>query len=369
MLTYTLSGRKDCPLYLYLYRQIKADIIAGRLKAQTRLPSKRAFAAHNGVSVITVENAYRLLADEGYIVSRERSGYFVCDLNMPPAAPEPLAPPAVLPPSGADADPDFPFATLCKIMRQVISRYGEALLVKPPHNGCAVLRTAIADFLRRYRGMALDPGRIVIGSGAEYLYMMIVQLLGRERVYGIESPSYDKIRAAYEACGARCELLGMDSCGIASEHLAQTAASVLHVTPYHSFPTGITAPIAKRLEYLGWAERVGGVVIEDDFDSEFAPAGKPVETLFSLDKSGCVIYLNTFSKTLAPSMRMGYMVLPEVLADAYADRLGFYSSSVPVFDQYVLAEFINGGYFERRLGRLRRRAAKADPPSDPAAKA
>ena len=369
MLTYSIRGRGKRPLYLFLYQQIREDIITGRLPAKTRLPSKRALAAHNGVSVITVENAYRLLADEGYILSRERSGYFVCDLKTLPAAPPAAARPAAVPPPAVTADPDFPFSTLCKIMRQVISQYGEALLVKPPHNGCEVLRAAIADFLRRYRGMTVDPSRIVIGSGAEYLYMMIVQLLGRERIYGVESPSYEKIRAAYTACGARCELLEMDGYGIASDRLAETAATVLHVSPFHSYPSGITAPIAKRLEYLDWAARTGGVVIEDDFDSEFAPAGKPVETLFSLDTHGCVIYLNTFSKTLAPSMRMGYMVLPEALAEAYAERLGFYSSSVPVFDQYVLAEFINGGCFERRLGRLRRRAAKNGAGDVPPAKA
>ena len=358
MLTYPIRERGTMPIYLFLYHKIREDITAGRLQAGEKLPSKRTLATHNGISVITVEYAYHLLADEGYIRSRERSGYFVCDLRQGVAAP-PVPMPVHLPESLAVTapDPDFPFATLSRIMRQVLSRYGEALLVKPPHNGCEVLRRAIADYLRRYRGMEVEPERIVVGSGAEYLYMMIVQLLGRERLYGIENPSYDKIRAAYTACGARCELLHMDACGIAGEALARTKAQVLHVTPYHSYPTGVTAPAAKRFEFLAWADRTGGILIEDDFDSEFAPSGKPVETLFSMDTADRVIYLNTFSKTMAPSMRMGYMILPAHLTGLYAEKLGFYSSTVPVFDQYVLAEFINGGYFERRLNRLRRQAA------------
>ena len=357
MLTYPIRERGNTPIYLYLYYKIREDIAAGRLTAGERLPSKRTLATHNGVSVITVEYAYRLLADEGYIQSRERSGYFVCDLRQNAALPIPM-PPHIHPAAGAATDPDFPFSTLCKIMRQVMTEYGETLLQKPPHNGCEVLRRAIADYLRRYRGMEVEPDRIIIGSGAEYLYMMIVQLLGRDRVYGIENPCYDKIRAVYTACGATCEPLDMDACGIASKQLAVTRADVLHVTPYHSYPTGVTAPAAKRFEYLDWAKRTGGILIEDDFDSEFAPAGRPVETLYSMDTDDRVVYLNTFSKTLAPSMRMGYMVLPARLTEEYATRLGFYSSTVPVFDQYVLAEFINGGYFERRLNRLRRRAGR-----------
>lgn len=357
MLTYRIDERGTKPRYQFLYEKIKEDILKGTLPPGSRLPSKRALAEHNGVSVITVEYAYRLLTDEGYAEARERSGYFVCDLARPavgrpavvPIFDEEVAPPAEI---------DFPFSTLCKITRQVMNKYGEALLVKPEHNGCAILRNAISEYLLRYRGMLAPPERIVIGSGAEYLYMMIVQLLGRDRLYGIEDPSYEKIRQVYLASGARCEMLEMDRNGIASAALSRTAADVLHVTPYHSFPSGITAPAAKRLEYLKWAQERNGIVIEDDFDSEFAPLGRPVETVFSMDHSDCVIYLNTFSKTLAPSMRMGYMILPQRLTEVYRGQLGFYSCTVPVFDQYVLAEFISGGYFERRLGRMRRKKQK-----------
>ena len=203
--------------------------------------------------------------------------------------------------------------------------------------------------------MKISPENIVIGSGAEYLYGMIVQLLGRDTVYGLESPSYEKIRLVYESNGAVCEMLRLDTWGIATESLNNTSAKVIHVTPYRSYPTGITAPASKRFEYLAWAKNTGGIIVEDDFSSEFAVNSKPVETIFSMDKNESVIYINTFSKSLTPSIRMGYMILPDRLNEEYEKKLGFYSCTVPVFDQYVLAEFINNGSFERHLNRRRRK--------------
>ena len=239
-------------------------------------------------------------------------------------------------------------------MREVIADCGTKLLEKPPHYGCAELRNAIADYLLRYRGMLAQPDCIVVGSGAEYLYGLIVQLLGRERIYGLEDPGYEKVRQVYAANGAVCELLPMSDDGIDAGALAQARASVLHITPFHSFPTGITTSAAKRSEYLAWAAARGAILVEDDFDSEFSENKKPLQTLYSMDRRGCVIYVNTFSHSLAPSMRMGYMVLPESLMALYREKLGFYSCSVPLFDQYVLARFISQGYFERHLNRLRR---------------
>ena len=162
-------------------------------------------------------------------------------------------------------------------------------------------------------------------------------------------------KKVYNACGAEYESLKLDERGISAESLENTKAKVLHVTPFKSYPTGITVSASKRFEYLKWAEKNGGFIIEDDFASEFSVNSKPVETIYSMDKDGRVIYVNTFSKSLAPSMRMGYMILPEQLAERYKERLGFYSCSVPVFDQYVLAEFINSGCFERHLNRMRRK--------------
>ncbi len=357
MLTYDLKTEKSGAMYLRLYALIREDIRSGVIPAGSRLPSKRSLAEHLGVSVVTVDGAYRLLVDEGYAVSRQRSGFFAAG----GAAPAPGHPPAgaFLPVSDPPAEPaqdmGFRYSALSKIMREVISEYGERLLTKPPAFGCAELRNAIAAFLRRYRGMRVEPGRVVIGSGAEYLYGMLVQLFGRDKLYAVEDPGYEKIRRVYEASGARCELLSMDGDGIAAAQLRASRADILHVTPYHSYPTGVTAAAAKRREYLDWAARGERTIVEDDFDSEFALTRKPLEPLFSMDREGRVVYLNTFSHSLAPSMRMGYMVLPERLMEEYSRRLGFYSCTVPLFDQYVLAKFIDRGHFERHLNRVRRK--------------
>ncbi len=356
MLTYDLKKDRKKPLYLGLYDGVREDIRSGALSPGERLPSKRTLAEHLGVSVVTVDAAYKLLIDEGYAVSRERSGYFVAG----------TAPRAALPEGARTADkeeitgqtrvePGFKYSALTKIMREVISEYGERLLMKPPATGCAQLREAIAGFLLRYRGMRANPERIVVGSGAEYLYGMLVQLLGRERVFAVEDPGYEKIRLVYEANGAAVRLLPLKGDGVESAALERCGADILHVTPYHSFPTGISASAAKRREYLAWAAVGDRYVIEDDFDSEFALTRRPQETLFSMDRGERVVYLNTFSHSLAPSMRMGYMVLPERLMEEYRERLGFYSCSVPLFDQYVLAAFIDRGHFERHLNRVRRR--------------
>lgn len=355
MLTYKLEKKDKDPLYLSLYKQIRNDIADGNIKAGSKLPSKRTFAEHLGISVITVEYAYRLLADEGYIYSAQRSGYFVSDLAN-----------VILPKNSqnnsnriqeqvADIDTDFPFPTYSKIARQVLSNYGEQLIIKSPHNGCAILRNAISDYLFRYRGITAPAENIVIGSGAEYLYAMTVQLLGRDTVYGLEDPSYEKIRKVYEANGAKCEMLQLDNFGIATKSLNETQAKVIHVTPYKSYPTGITAPASKRFEYLAWAKKNGGIIIEDDFASEFSVNAKPVETIFSMDRENNVIYINTFSKSLTSAIRIGYMILPQRLVKTYEEKLGFYSCTVPVIDQYVLAEFINSGCFERHLNRIRRK--------------
>ncbi|MGM9522773.1 MAG: PLP-dependent aminotransferase family protein [Oscillospiraceae bacterium] len=358
MLTYNLDNRGGQPKYYYLYTLIKDDIQRGSIAAGSKLPSKRELAEHLGVSVITVDAAYTQLVDEGYVFSKERSGFFVGQVAAADVKEQP-GPIVKLDCDEAEQEPagdtGFRYSALTKIMREVISDYGTRLLSKPPHYGCPELRNAIAEYLLRYRGMVAQPNRIIIGSGSEQLYGNVVQLLGRDKVYGLEYPSYEKIHQVYEAQGAKCEFLSMDKDGITSKALRESKADVLHVTPFHSFPTGISAPASKRYEYLTWAGERGGYIIEDDFDSEFAPNRKPLETMFSMDRNGCVIYINTFSHSLAPSMRMGYMILPDSLIEQYEQRLGFYTCSVPLFDQYVLAEFISRGFFERHLNRVRRR--------------
>ena len=341
------------PAYLQIYNQIKEDIISGVL--DSKLPSKRLLADELGVSTITVEHAYALLADEGYIESRERSGYFVIFKQGDGFSVGETSPPAPLPPH-THSYPDFPFSVLSKTMRNILSVYGERILEKAPGEGCEELRNALARYLARNRGLTVAPEQIVIGSGAEYLYGLIIELLGRDRVYGIEMPSYEKIEQVYAAAEVALDPLPLSHDGIDSTALACTSATVLHTTPYRSFPSGVTASASKRHEYIRWAE--GRYIIEDDFESEFSVSTKSEDTLFSLSKSENVIYLNSFSKTISPALRIGYMVLPKNLVAVFREKLGFYSCTVPTFEQLVIAALLGSGDFERHINRVRRKLRK-----------
>ena len=350
---YVIEKHSGESAYLQLYKQLREDIASGRLPRGTKLPSKRLLAGELGLSVITVEHALALLVDEGYAESRPRSGYYAAfGSSVGSAAPRRAALADMS--AAAEAPEDFPFSAWARTMRSVLTDYDRRILVKSPNSGCLELRQAIAGYLGRSRGVSVSPEQIVIGSGAEYLYALVVQLLGRERSFALEDPSYEKIRRVYEANGARCELLPLGEDGILPDALARCTAGALHVTPFHSYPSGVTATAAKRHEYAAWARAHNSVIIEDDYDSEFASVTKQIDTIYSLAPER-VIYLNTFSKILAPAMRTGFMVLPEGLLAEYRQRLDFYSCTVPVFDQYVLAEFIRQGHMERYINRRRRK--------------
>ena len=348
--------QSSLPAYLQLYEQIKAEIIEGIYEYGSKLPSKRLLAEEAGVSVITVEHAYAILCDEGYARSRQRSGYFVIFKRSDGFA---VAPPAreekkqAGPPR--EAKSDFSIAVLGKVMRKVLADYQEEILGRSPGKGRMELRKALRQYLARNRGIHVEAGQIVIGSGSEHLYGLIVNMLGRDRVIGIESPSYNKIEQVYKSLGVSYELLPLGNDGIETRALAKSCADVLHTTPYRSFPSGVTATASKRHEYISWAQADGRYLIEDDYESEFSVFVKPVETLFDLSKKENVIYMNTFSKTISPSLRVGYMVLPKELTRRFEDRLGFYSCTVPTFEQLVLAELLKGGHFERHINRVRRR--------------
>ena len=347
------------PVYLRLYGRIRDDIVNGAYAYGSKLPSKRSLAEETGVSTVTVEHAYALLCDEGYAEGRPRSGYVVIfrkDDGFAKAAKEKHT---YRPPDrAAHTDPDFPMSVLSKTMRRVLTERGELLLEKSPNCGCMELRDAIKQYLARNRGIAVETDQIIIGSGSEYLYGLIVELLGRNRIYAIESPSYKMIEQVYRAMEIRYELLPLTQTGIDSAALQETAADILHTTPYRSYPSGVTATASKRHEYIRWASEAGRYIIEDDFESEFSVSAKPTETLFSLSRQDNVIYLNTFSKTISPSLRIGYMVLPKELVSVYGEKLGFYSCTVPTFMQYVLAELMSNGDFERHINRVRRKKRK-----------
>ncbi|HBK01813.1 MAG TPA: PLP-dependent aminotransferase family protein, partial [Clostridiales bacterium] len=247
----------------------------------------------------------------------------------------------------------FPLTVYSKAVRAVLADYGEKLFEKSPPTGHPVLKEAIARYLNRNRGIRAKAANVIIGSGSEYFYGIIVDMLGSDKTYAVEKPCYEKIKKIYELKGVKIEELALGKNGINSKELLSSTATVLHVTPYGSYPTGVTANARKREEYIGWARKRGGVIIEDDFQSEFCLNARLTQTLFASNRK-CVIYLNTFSKTIFPSMRAGYMVLPDEYAELYYKKLGFYSCTVPLLEQLVIARILNDGSFERHLNKLRR---------------
>ena len=355
--------RTSKPAYLELYEALRGEILEGIRPCGSRLPSRRSLARDRGISEITVDHGLELLCEEGYAEARPRSGVYVTyragdGFSLPAGTARPVPP--VLPENVLRTENRemFPFPTLARVMRRVITDYAEALLVKPPNTGCIELREAISAYLARNRGIRAGQDQIVIGAGAEYLYGLVVEMLGRDRTWGLESPSYEKIERVYRSRGVACDLLPLGKDGIVTEALQGTKASVLHITPFRSFPTGITASASKRQEYLRWVSVPDRYIVEDDYESEFSLLRKPEETVFAATRMQNVIYLNTFSRTVSPSMRVGYMVLPEKMVPLFREKVGFYSCSVPAFEQYVLAELLKNGEFERHINRVRRRERK-----------
>ncbi len=364
MLTYNFKDKKK-PLYLQAYEFIKSDILSGNLKSNEKLPSKRTFAENNGVSIITIQNAYDLLLSEGFVYSKPRSGYYVSKIQSlkPTEKHSGIKHPVDLP-AKEDIDIDlssniinpysFPFSIWAKLSRQIISNLERELMEVCPGNGTYELRSAISSHLSSFRGMSVSPDQIVIGAGTEYLYSLILQLLGFDKLYSTENPGYDKLSKIYSQYHTKCKYLDMDDNGISINALNHSKASVVHICPNHHFPTGITMPASRRYEILEWASRSNDrFIIEDDYDSEFRTNGKPIPTLFSMDQREKVIYINTFSKSLSPTIRISYMVLPCSLASQYYKKLSFYSCTVSNFEQYTLAAFIKQGYFEKHINRMR----------------
>ncbi len=342
------------PAYRAVYEDMRKKIISGDFPPGGKLPSKRSAAAEYGVSVITVEHAYALLVDEGYAEPKERSGFYASYRKKDSFPVAGVRPAVEVPAAGKESGPTFPHSVYAKTVRRVLSDYEGILYEKSPPGGLDILKQTIAEYLGRSRGIRAKKENIVIGSGAEYLYTLIPLILGRDRIFAAESPSYGKILQIYRASGITCEELRLGLSGIDSGELERSRASVLHITPYRSYPSMVTATAAKRHEYVRWAEERDGLLIEDDVESEFAPALRRAETLFSLAPDR-VIYLNSFSKTLFPSLRAGYMALPDALMPAYRAGVGSLSCTVPVLEQCVLTELIAGGDFERHLNRMRRK--------------
>ena len=361
MLTYTLDKDKG-HLSRELYKALKNDIEEGKLKRGEKLPSKRTFARNCSVSTITVQNAYDQLVSEGYITAIEKKGYYVSDSVAKKSKVSYLV--------EEDEDtstvelPDlsnnrvnvdnFPFSIWSRIMRKTMGEKQNLLLSPMKTEGVYELRRAISHHLSSFRGMAVSPSQIIVGAGTEYLYSLIIQLLGRDKLYALEDPGYMKLERIYNANGVRSIKVELDDKGLSLLSLEKSSADIAHISPNHHYPTGITMPLDRRYEILSWAAKKDErYIIEDDYDSEFRVSRNPVPTFYSLDTSGSVIYMNTFSKSLASTVRISYMVLPDSLAERFKENFSFYSSTVSSFEQYTLASFIEEGFFEKHINRMR----------------
>ena len=365
MQTYTLDRSGASPLYEQLYRALKADILSGALPGGSRLPSGRALAEHLGLSRVTVETAYAQLLAEGYLTSRPRAGYFVEQLTpqeLPPRVSEPEAQPPEPETAQSRSAQLFPFSVWARLMRGVLLDRRQELLRPAPDAGLPALRQAVAAELYRQRGVHVSPEQVYIGAGAEYFYNLLIQFFGHGRVYALENPGHRKIARVYQANQVAVRPIGMDADGVIPELLEQSGAEVLHISPSHHYPTGTVTPITRRQALMRWlTAQPGRYLIEDDYDSEFRFSGLPIPTIQSMDRSGRVIYMNTFSRTISPSLRISYMILPRTLLPQWQAAMGFYSCTVPSFEQMTLTRFLAEGYFEKHLSRMKKhyRAVRA----------
>ena len=365
MLTYSFTNIGSDSMYEYLYKCIRNDITQGKIKVGEKLPSKRSFAKNLGISVITVENAYGQLLAEGYIYSMPKRGFYVSDLSSAHMEKKAVRKEQLSLTGGetsyfADFSSNqtdseiFPFAIWSKTVREVLNDNQKQLMINPPCGGILELRQAIAQYLREFRAMQVDTEQIVIGAGTEYLHGLLIQLLGNDRIYGVENPGYHKISRIYENMKVEYAKVSMDQEGVSIQELEEKRVDIIHTSPSHHFPTGIVMPVSRRYELLGWATKSPErYIIEDDYDSELRLSGKPFPTLQSIDVSDKVIYMNTFTKTLASTVRISYMVLPLTLTEKFYQKLSFYSCTVSNFEQYTLAKFMENGSFEKHINRLR----------------
>lgn len=363
-LTTALDPASGIPLYEQLYRSLAGEMRSGMLAAGTRMPGKRRLAQELSISVNTVDAAYQLLTAEGYLLPRERSGFYVQEYpalpQRPAAAPVQHsaaripAVPVRFDLSTRGVDPAlFPFRTWARLQKELLYSSPE-LLTPGDAQGDAALREALAEYLAEYRGVQCAPDQIVVGAGMEYLLGLLAPLL--PGMAAVETPGYPRAKQVLENNGVRCCCLPVDEDGLSIRALGASDASVCYVTPSHQFPTGVTMPAGRRAELLHWAARRPGqrYIIEDDYDSEFRFDTRPLPSLQGMaGADGAVVYLSTCSRSLAPGIRIAYMVLPRSLLGAWHAKYRLYSGTVSRFEQQTLARFINEGYFTRHLARER----------------
>lgn len=366
MFTVKFDLKSKRNMYEQLYHFIKDEMIEGRILPHQKLPSKRKLADHLKISQNTVALAYEQLLAEGYVMSRPKSGYYACPIDL-------LSPKGQLvvehewqrKESKQEYLYDFvvhavdmsffPFDTWGKLTRTAMRYDQRHLLELGDAQGDLQLRESIAAYLHEFRGVNCLPEQIIIGAGTEHLLGLIVHLLGNHLTFAIENPGYDKTGQFLRCHQVAVNPIDVDVWGMSVAQLKETKAQVAYVTPSHQFPTGAVMPISRRIQLLNWAnEEDSRYIIEDDYDCEFRFAGRPIPALQGLDQHDKVIYLNTFSKSIAPSLRIGYIVLPQPLLSKFTQKLMFFSSTVSRFEQMTLQMFIEDGYYERHLHKIRK---------------
>jgi len=317
------------------------------------------------ISQNTIQSAYDQLIEEGYVIPKARRGFFECKLDnimklqvsqeitLPEDAANKKHVKYDFSYNGVDME-NFPFGVWRKITKDVINEYDKELLKIGDSQGNINLRKSIADYLRQSRGVNCSFEDIIISSGTEYLFQILIQLFSKSSVYGLENPGYEKLNLLFNSNGAEIEPIKIDKSGMNLKDIIRSKANILCITPAHQFPSGSIMPINRRIQILNWAnEHENRYIIEDDYDSEFKYSGKPIPALQGLDTNRKVIYMGAFSKSLSPSLRISYMVLPPKLMKKYNENLSYIFCPVPIIEQKVLYNFIQKGYFERHLNKMR----------------
>lgn len=377
MITINLDIKSQVPLYEQIYLHIKQDILSGRLSKGEKLPSTRSLSSHLQVSRNTIDMAYSQLSSEGYVDAIPQKGHYVNDIHnmylsgqgtnrsittstykeLPTSINNlPGNPPTLLydfNPNAVDSS-HFPYGIWQKLMKHAFDQESSFFLLGE-NQGDESFRLAIKHYLEQSRGVHLDVSQIIIGAGADYLLQLFSQLLTNGDLIAMEDPSYTQANQIFQSMHLKTVAIPVDAQGMNIEHLRQTSANIAYVTPSHQFPLGSVMSIKRRLSLLQWAkESPNRYILEDDHDSEFRYIGRPIPALQSLDTDQKVIYMGTFSRSIAPAIRVGYMVLPYPLYEIYQNKLSHYSSTVSRLDQKILTDFIKQGHFERHLNRMKK---------------
>lgn len=365
MLIFQLEKNTEKPLYEQLYNGIKQAIMTQKIKVGEKLPSKRKLAEFLNISQTTIEIAYSQLLAEGYIMSKTRIGYFVEAIDELPYVQKKNNPTTTneidkksftvdFNPGAIDIEA-FPFTIWRKYAKDLLDENSKELLLTGHPQGEYALRAEIANYLFQSRGVLCRPEQIVIGSGTEQLLPMIMRLFDESACFAIENPGYQTVHRIFSQHQQTVYPIPVDEEGIIISKLEKTAANIVYITPSHQFPTGAILSAPRRTQALKWAlQKTNRYIIEDDYDSEFRYSGKPIPSLQGLDQNEKVIYMSTFTKSLMPSLRVAYFVLPKALLTTYNDIFSYYSATVPRFDQHILAKFMHDGHFAKHLNRMRK---------------